>query len=152
MNESIRRSSLLTRRRDTPYLLASCSTVGIGAVSIVRRVCPMASDYRHERASVNVQRYRELMPHQAQLVAAAAAGHRTFLLADEPGLGKTAQAERQEGDHAEAAYSTPKLTDRLAILALEHFLQRPLRSAWGVWPFTAFCRTDAGCSTIWSIM
>ncbi len=33
-----------------------------------------------------------LMPHQAQLVAAAAAGHRTFLLADEPGLGKTAQA------------------------------------------------------------
>jgi len=33
-----------------------------------------------------------LMPHQGQLVAAAAAGHRTFLLADEPGLGKTAQA------------------------------------------------------------
>lgn len=34
----------------------------------------------------------DLMPHQGQLVAAAAAGHRTFLLADEPGLGKTAQA------------------------------------------------------------
>jgi hypothetical protein len=34
----------------------------------------------------------ELMPHQARLVAAAEAGHRTFLLADEPGLGKTAQA------------------------------------------------------------
>lgn len=34
----------------------------------------------------------ELMPHQARLVAAAAGGHRTFLLADEPGLGKTAQA------------------------------------------------------------
>ncbi|WP_246081120.1 DEAD/DEAH box helicase [Modestobacter altitudinis] len=34
----------------------------------------------------------ELMPHQAQLVAAASEGHRTFLLADEPGLGKTAQA------------------------------------------------------------
>jgi len=34
----------------------------------------------------------ELMGHQAQLVAAAASGHRTFLLADEPGLGKTAQA------------------------------------------------------------
>ncbi len=34
----------------------------------------------------------ELMPHQGRLVAAAAAGHRTFLLADEPGLGKTAQA------------------------------------------------------------
>lgn len=35
---------------------------------------------------------RELMPHQAQVVTAAARGHRTFLLADEPGLGKTAQA------------------------------------------------------------
>ncbi|MBO9553175.1 DEAD/DEAH box helicase [Cellulomonas sp.] len=35
---------------------------------------------------------RELMPHQAQVVAATARGHRTFLLADEPGLGKTAQA------------------------------------------------------------
>jgi hypothetical protein len=34
----------------------------------------------------------ELMPHQARLLAAAARGHRTFLLADEPGLGKTAQA------------------------------------------------------------
>lgn len=34
----------------------------------------------------------ELMHHQAQVVAAAAGGHRTFLLADEPGLGKTAQA------------------------------------------------------------
>ncbi len=34
----------------------------------------------------------ELMPHQARVIAAAAAGHRTFLLADEPGLGKTAQA------------------------------------------------------------
>jgi len=35
---------------------------------------------------------RRLMRHQAQVTAAAAAGHRTFLLADEPGLGKTAQA------------------------------------------------------------
>jgi SNF2 family DNA or RNA helicase len=34
----------------------------------------------------------QLMPHQAQVVTAAAGGHRTFLLADEPGLGKTAQA------------------------------------------------------------
>lgn len=35
---------------------------------------------------------RELMPHQARVVAATARGHRSFLLADEPGLGKTAQA------------------------------------------------------------
>ena len=35
---------------------------------------------------------QELMHHQAQVIAAAKDGHRTFLLADEPGLGKTAQA------------------------------------------------------------
>ncbi|WP_235734887.1 DEAD/DEAH box helicase [Nocardioides alcanivorans] len=35
---------------------------------------------------------RELMLHQAQVISSAAKGHRTFLLADEPGLGKTAQA------------------------------------------------------------
>ena len=34
----------------------------------------------------------ELMTHQSRLLAAVSAGHRTFLLADEPGLGKTAQA------------------------------------------------------------
>ncbi|MCK0118133.1 DEAD/DEAH box helicase [Isoptericola sp. S6320L] len=43
-------------------------------------------------ASVPVPHGRALMPHQAQVVAATARGHRTFLLADEPGLGKTAQA------------------------------------------------------------
>ncbi len=41
---------------------------------------------------LRLQTRQELMPHQIQLVAAAAAGHRRFLLADEPGLGKTAQA------------------------------------------------------------
>jgi len=34
----------------------------------------------------------ELMRHQARFVEAARQGHRTFLLADEPGLGKTAQS------------------------------------------------------------
>ncbi|WP_167043718.1 DEAD/DEAH box helicase [Salinibacterium sp. ZJ454] len=34
----------------------------------------------------------DLMRHQAQLIESARDGHRTFLLADEPGLGKTAQA------------------------------------------------------------
>jgi SNF2 family DNA or RNA helicase len=47
----------------------------------------------------------ELMPHQGRVVAAAAAGHRTFLLADEPGLGKTAQALLS----AEAASAYPLL-------------------------------------------
>jgi SNF2 family DNA or RNA helicase len=45
------------------------------------------------------------MPHQGQVVAAAAAGHRTFLLADEPGLGKTAEALLA----AEAANAYPLL-------------------------------------------
>jgi superfamily II DNA or RNA helicase len=47
----------------------------------------------------------ELMPHQGQVVAATAAGHRTFLLADEPGLGKTAEALLA----AEAANAYPLL-------------------------------------------
>ncbi|PII84494.1 helicase [Leucobacter sp. OLJS4] len=34
----------------------------------------------------------ELMPHQARLLASVRDGHRSFLLADEPGLGKTAQS------------------------------------------------------------
>lgn len=34
----------------------------------------------------------ELMPHQIRLLEAVRRGHRTFLLADEPGLGKTAQS------------------------------------------------------------
>ena len=42
--------------------------------------------------SVRLPAGLELMPHQARLLAAASGGHRTFLLADEPGLGKTAQA------------------------------------------------------------
>jgi superfamily II DNA or RNA helicase len=56
-------------------------------------------------APVRVPGDRVLMPHQAQLVAAAAAGHRTFLLADEPGLGKTAQVLLA----AEAANAYPLL-------------------------------------------
>ncbi|TNM70484.1 DEAD/DEAH box helicase [Streptomyces sp. NP160] len=48
---------------------------------------------------------KELMQHQGELVAAAAQGHRTFLLADEPGLGKTAQALLA----AEAAMAYPLL-------------------------------------------
>jgi SNF2-related domain/Helicase conserved C-terminal domain len=43
-------------------------------------------------SSLQAAEGRTLMPHQGQVVTAAAAGHRSFLLADEPGLGKTAQA------------------------------------------------------------
>ncbi|MEJ7629222.1 MAG: DEAD/DEAH box helicase [Nocardioidaceae bacterium] len=45
-----------------------------------------------EPSSLRAPHGLQLMPHQARVVAAAARGHRTFLLADEPGLGKTAQA------------------------------------------------------------
>ncbi len=64
-------------------LLSSFERAGSGAPACMALPTPSS---RHTRGG------RELMPHQAQLVAAAAAGHRTFLLADEPGLGKTAQA------------------------------------------------------------
>jgi hypothetical protein len=45
-----------------------------------------------EPASLVLKDGRQLMRHQAQVIEAAREGHRTFLLADEPGLGKTAQA------------------------------------------------------------
>ncbi|MGH3498396.1 MAG: DEAD/DEAH box helicase [Nocardioidaceae bacterium] len=52
---------------------------------------PACMQLPEPRATV-LPKGRDLMPHQARLVAAVSAGHRTFLLADEPGLGKTAQA------------------------------------------------------------
>ncbi|GAB3760487.1 superfamily II DNA or RNA helicase [Nocardioides ginsengisegetis] len=58
-----------------------------------------------EPTSLRAPGGHELMPHQAGVVAAAANGHRTFLLADEPGLGKTAQALLA----AEAANAYPLL-------------------------------------------
>ena len=64
-------------------LLSSFERAGGGAPACMALPAPMA---RFTPAGL------ELMPHQGQLVAAAAAGHRTFLLADEPGLGKTAEA------------------------------------------------------------
>ena len=65
-------------------LLSSFERAGGGAPACMALPAPTSP--------VRVPGNRELMPHQAHLVAAAAAGHRTFLLADEPGLGKTAQA------------------------------------------------------------
>lgn len=65
-------------------LLSSFENVAPGAPSCMELPDPASS--------VRLPRGLELMPHQAALLAAAAGGHRTFLLADEPGLGKTAQA------------------------------------------------------------
>jgi hypothetical protein len=77
-------------------LLSSFERAGPGAPACLALPAPTA---RFTPAGL------ELMPHQGQLVAAAAAGHRTFLLADEPGLGKTAQALLA----AEAANAYPLL-------------------------------------------
>ncbi|HET6393970.1 MAG TPA: DEAD/DEAH box helicase [Blastococcus sp.] len=77
-------------------LLNSFERAGAGAPASMALPAPISL-----RAPGNLQ----LMPHQAQLVAAAAGGHRTFLLADEPGLGKTAQALLA----AEAANAYPLL-------------------------------------------
>jgi len=77
-------------------LLSSFERAGGGATSCMALPAPTA---RFTPADL------ELMPHQGQVVAAAAAGHRTFLLADEPGLGKTAQALLA----AEAANAYPLL-------------------------------------------
>jgi hypothetical protein len=77
-------------------LLNSFERAGAGAPASMSLPAPSSL-----RAPGNL----ELMPHQAQVVAAAASGHRTFLLADEPGLGKTAQALLA----AEAANAYPLL-------------------------------------------
>ena len=77
-------------------LLSSFERAGGGASACMALPAPTA---RFTPAGL------DLMPHQGQLVAAAAAGHRTFLLADEPGLGKTAQALLA----AEAANAYPLL-------------------------------------------
>ncbi len=58
-----------------------------------------------EPTSLDAPGKLELMPHQAAMIASAAEGHRTFLLADEPGLGKTAQALLA----AQAAHAFPLL-------------------------------------------
>jgi hypothetical protein len=77
-------------------LLSSFERAGVGAPASMALPAPTA---RFTPAAL------ELMPHQGRVVAAAAAGHRTFLLADEPGLGKTAQALLA----AEAANAYPLL-------------------------------------------
>jgi SNF2-related domain/Helicase conserved C-terminal domain len=101
--------SVVSRQLANPFLAPDSSSARPRTVS-PRRLAgwellnPLLRSFEHaesgaracmalpEPSRVSVPAHRELMPHQAKLVAAAAAGHRTFLLADEPGLGKTAQA------------------------------------------------------------
>lgn len=68
----------------SPLFKAFEQGAGGGAASM-----PLPPAPRRERLA---PRGLELMKHQSEFLAGVRAGHRTFLLADEPGLGKTAQS------------------------------------------------------------
>jgi hypothetical protein len=114
--------SVVSRQLANPFLApdfssAQRSTVGPRRLAGWELLNPLLSSFERAESGapacmalpaptpLRVTGSRKLMPHQVQLVAAAAAGHRTFLLADEPGLGKTAQALLA----AEAANAYPLL-------------------------------------------
>lgn len=86
--------------------LASWELIG-PLLSSFERAAPGASACMDlpEPHSLLLKDGRQLMRHQGEVIEAAAEGHRTFLLADEPGLGKTAQALLA----AEAANAYPLL-------------------------------------------
>jgi len=102
--------SVVSRQLANPFLAPDFEAAAARIATRARRLAgwellePLFRSFEHaatgapacmalpEARSVPVPHGRELMPHQAQVVAATARGHRTFLLADEPGLGKTAQA------------------------------------------------------------
>ncbi|NUR96555.1 MAG: ATP-dependent helicase, partial [Kribbellaceae bacterium] len=107
--------AVVARQLANPFLAPDFSAApsrpaGPGRLSGWELIGPLLRSFEHASASATMTlpdptslrlaggiealrlRGLELMPHQARLIAAAANGHRTFLLADEPGLGKTAQA------------------------------------------------------------
>lgn len=98
--------SVVSRQLANPFLAPDFSAVDhnrpTGRLSSWELLGPLFRSFEYGGASscmdlpdttaVRAPAGLELMKHQAQLVGAAADGHRTFLLADEPGLGKTAQA------------------------------------------------------------
>ena len=84
--------SAAPQRSSRPHRLAGWELLGPLLSSFERVGGDSACMALPAPSSLRAPEGLELMPHQAELVAAAAAGHRTFLLADEPGLGKTAQA------------------------------------------------------------
>jgi hypothetical protein len=102
--------SVIARQRSNPFLAPDYEAAAERTASKARRLAgwellePLFRSFERaapgapacmplpEGSLVSAPPGRELMPHQAQVVAATARGHRSFLLADEPGLGKTAQA------------------------------------------------------------
>ena len=103
--------SVKARLRSMPFLEPEFATTPIPTVPVVRlsnwellgplfksfetgagggSACmPMPEVPKYDRYS---PKGRELMPHQIRFIESVRDGHRTFLLADEPGLGKTAQS------------------------------------------------------------
>ncbi len=101
--------SVMSRKLASPFLAPDFSgatprRTGSGALASWELLGPLFRSFEEasggvsscmelpEPTSLTAPGKLELMKHQAEVVAAAKAGHRTFLLADEPGLGKTAQA------------------------------------------------------------
>jgi hypothetical protein len=82
------------RRRPQERRLAGWELIGplLSSFENASPGAPSCMELPEPATTVRLPPGLELMPHQARLLAAAARGHRTFLLADEPGLGKTAEA------------------------------------------------------------
>ncbi|MFE7507193.1 DEAD/DEAH box helicase [Promicromonospora sp. NPDC057488] len=102
--------SVVSRQLANPFLAPDFAAAAERQAPKVRRLAgwellePLFRSFEHagpgapacmplpEPRSLSAPQGRTLMHHQAQVVEATARGHRTYLLADEPGLGKTAQA------------------------------------------------------------
>jgi len=104
--------SVRARQLANPFLAPDFSAVQAAPVSSARRLAnwellgPLFKAFEYgsggQAASMdlpeapNVDRFSprgmELMRHQARFIESARLGHRSYLLADEPGLGKTAQS------------------------------------------------------------
>lgn len=77
---------------DGPHRLASWELLGPLFRSFEQGGSSSSMALPDEPVQMRLPAGLELMKHQEELVASAAEGHRTYLLADEPGLGKTAQS------------------------------------------------------------
>ncbi|WP_338033945.1 DEAD/DEAH box helicase [Kribbella albertanoniae] len=100
--------TVVARQLANPFLAPDFSSAPVARPVRPRRlagwelITPLLRSFEYAAASASmplpeptdlrIAAGQELMPHQSRLIASAAAGHRSFLLADEPGLGKTAQA------------------------------------------------------------
>ncbi len=103
--------SVKARLRSTPFMAPVFSAATTGSIPVVRLsnwelIQPLFKSFEQGAGGGSAcmdmphvpkfDRYSpkdfELMPHQVRFIESVREGHRTFLLADEPGLGKTAQS------------------------------------------------------------